>query len=423
MGRSVAFVWLAVLCAIAIAACDEVSELDDPADTDTSTDTTGGTGDDPVPPPMNALDVIFVVDDSISMTQEQAILSTSIFHLIATLTTPRVDWPYPAVDDVRIAVITTNMGFSADGESGDTYWPGDMVAACEGFGDDGKFQEMAAASVSIQDGVIPCWGVPGECPPGWECAADESPEDTFCQDPNPGSNTPCPALDGDHTGTAVEDPNSALALEVACLTSVGTQGCGFEQQLASVARAASREDQAWFFRENAGLGIVIVSDEDDCSMDDNAGLFATEEVADLGAMKINIACGEHPEYLHGPEWFVDAFAAAKGGVQAAVFLAAIVGVPPADACQGTGEAILGCLLQPEMQLVPEQTEGTTWFYHPACTREVGAEQVTIASPGRRFVQLAESMGDNAFVYSICNDDWMPAMESFAAIMAGAVEEY
>jgi hypothetical protein len=422
MGNRVALFWLAALCTVAIAACDEVSELNDPSDTDTSTDTSG-TGDDLVPPPMNALDVIFVVDDSISMSQEQAILSTSIFHLIATLTTPRVDWPYPAVDDVRIAVITTNMGFSADGESGDAYWPGDMVAACQGFGDDGKFQEMAVSSVSIQDGVIPCWGVPGECPPDWVCAAEGSSVDTFCQDPNPGSSTSCPALDGDYAGTTVADPNSALALQVACLTSVGTQGCGFEQQLASVARATSRENQAWFFRENAGLGIVVVSDEDDCSMDDAAGLFATPEVADQSAMKINIACGENPEYLHDPAWFIDAFAAAKGGVEAAVFVAAIVGVPQGTGCEGLGDAIPGCLLQPEMQLAALQPEGNTWYYAPACTREMGAVEVTIAYPGRRFVQLAESMGDNAFVYSICNDNWMPAMESFAAIMADAVEEY
>jgi hypothetical protein len=415
---------LAALCAVLAIGCRDVSEVLDLDGADASTDTDTGTGTDvgPLPPPMDAMDVVFVIDDSGSMSQEQSILATSVFHLISTLTTPRPDWPYPAVDDVRFAVITTNMGLSADGAIGDDLWPGgDAPAACHDRGDDGVFRPIVVDDVTIQSGVIPCWDVPGQCPPGWTCETDAEAGGSTCQ--ISGDNAvDCPAIDAAWVGTSAEDPDDALALEVACLSMQGTSGCGFEQQLGAAARATQREDQASFLREDAGLGIVVVSDEDDCTMADNAGLFATEEVAEQALKKVNIACGEHPEYLHDTAWFVDTFAAAKGGVEAAVFFAAIVGVPGGGGCEGPGNALGGCLDQDGMQLVPAEDE-SGWKYTPACSRSAGATEVTMAYPGRRYVELAEAMGANAYVYSICNESWMPAMEAFAGILAGAVEKF
>jgi hypothetical protein len=261
--------------------------------------------------------------------------------------------------------------------------------------------------------------VPGQCPPGWSCAEDPETGDRTCQ--GDGANEiACPALAGAWVETSAEDPDAAMALEVACLAMQGTAGCGFEQQLGSAVRATRHEDQASFFREEAGLSVIVVSDEDDCTMADNAGLFATPEVADQAAKKVNIACGENPEYLHDTAWFVDAFAAAKGGHPESVFFAAIVGVPADGPCEGPGNAIGDCLDQDSMQLVAtEETMG--WLYAPACTRTVDSTEVTRAYPGRRFVGVAEALGANGYVYSICHENWMPAMEAFAAIIAGAVE--
>jgi len=423
MRRIGTLVALAALFAAAVIACDHVSEGDDTNGSDASIDDTDTT---PPPLPIDALDIVFVVDDSISMMQEQAILATSVFHLVSNLTTPRIDWPYPAVDDVRFAVVTTNMGFSALGVSGDAFWPGTMPDECSGLGDNGAFQPMQAQNVPIQDGVIPCWGAPGQCPPGWTCAAEGASEDAFCQNPSPGGSVTCPELDDVFTATTADSPNGALALELACLAEVGTDGCGFEQQLSSAVAATQRGDQAWFFREHAGLGVVVASDEDDCSMEDNAGLFATDEIAQQELQKVNMACGLHPEFLRDPASFRAQLAAVKGGHQEAVFFAAIVGTPVTPECQGLGSTIGDCLEQNEMQFVEEQPNAPmdlTWFFHPACTRSIGDEEVTRAYPGRRYVELAQSMGDSSFVYSICNDDWMPAMESFAAILAAAAESY
>jgi hypothetical protein len=367
------------------------------------------------------IDLLLVVDDSISMAQEQEMLETSVFHLVNSLAHPFVqDINFP-VDDVRVAVVSTNMGFSADGESGDVYWPGDMVAACQGFGDDGEFRISSAADVVIESDAIPCSDPALHCPPGWGCAFGES---CFgqCEPPTPGqTELQCPGDGASYAETTPAAPNEDLALEVACLTSLGTGGCGFEQQLASAVRATAREDQKWFFREKAALGVLVVSDEDDCSMDDMEELFGTEEVSEQGAMKINIACGSHSELLRQPKDILDDLSRIKGGVEEAVFFAAIVGVPLGTACEGKGDAIGGCLLQPEMQLVPEQPDGTTWFYHPACARGEGDVEVTRAYPGRRFVQLAREFGDRGYVFSICNDDWMPAMAQFATNISAAMQ--
>jgi len=407
----------ALLTSVALAGCLQNEQLDLDGDGDTDTDVKDT--EEPVELHLDGgVDLLIVVDNSISMAQEQKMLETSVFHLVNSLVNPfGQDFVFP-VDDVRAAVVSTNMGFSANGVSGDEYWPGDMVSECQGFGDDGAFQVSTETTVSIETDAIPCGDALLHCPPDWKCEFGESCIGR-CEPPTPGeTELACPELGESYAETSPEAPNGDLSLEVACLSSLGTDGCGFEQQLSSAVRATRRPGQEWFFRDNAALGVMIVSDEDDCSMRDNAGLFGADEVADQSQMKINIACGENPEFLLGVEEIVDALATVKGGVEEAVFFAAIVGVPPGEVCEGRGDAIAGCLLTPEMQLVPELV-GSTWFFRQACSRSAGDPpvEVTKAYPGRRFVELAQSFGSRGYVYSICNDDWMPAMAGFASIIA------
>jgi len=46
--------------------------------------------------------------------------------------------------------------------------------------------------------------------------------------------------------------------------------------------------------------------------------------------------------------------------------------------------------------------------------------LTEAQPGRRFVKLAQKFGDFAYVYSICNPDWRPAMAEVAEMINARV---
>ena len=67
-----------------------------------------------------------------------------------------------------------------------------------------------------------------------------------------------------------------LATAFGCIAQVGANGCGFEQPLASVEAAIGPNappDDAGFLRADAYLGIILITNEDDCSAPNNTLLF------------------------------------------------------------------------------------------------------------------------------------------------------
>ena len=65
-----------------------------------------------------------------------------------------------------------------------------------------------------------------------------------------------------------------------CMASLGTAGCGFKMPLEALSRALEHQDNEGFFRDDAYLGVVIVTVEDDCSAHDME-MFAGGPFADL----------------------------------------------------------------------------------------------------------------------------------------------
>jgi hypothetical protein len=370
----------------------------------------------------DGVDMLFVVDDSGSMAEEQSILATSFYLLVNALANPLPTWGYDAVDSLRIAVTTSNMGLSSNGESNDQYWPGgDAPGNCHDLGDNGAFQAIDVASVDVQNDVIKCADGAAQCPPGWACVGvDPATGVGRCHTDGPTA-VACPDLGAPWAESSAGAPNPSLITQAACLAQRGTDGCGFEQQLSSAATALARGDHAAFLAPSHLLAVLVVTDEEDCSMEDGKSLFETDEVALASPNKVNVACGEHPEYLFDPEHFYDAFVAAKGTPGAVIF-AAIAGVPygdqpGADECQGLGSTLGGCLAQGAMQLAQVQHEDGGWYYDYACERG----ELTKAYPGRRYVELAnEHFGDMGYVFSICNEDWSPAMEEVANLIGAKI---
>jgi hypothetical protein len=163
--------------------------------------------------PARGVDLLFVVDSSNTMEQEQAALGSAfIEHFVSVL-----EAEHGARPDLHIGVITTDMGIGEQEQ---------QIAFCSVNGDDGALRRPTTA-----------------------CA----PTDAFLID-----------ADG---GATVNYPGT-LAEAFQCLVTVGTEGCGFEQPLASLRRFLHRDDAAAFLRPDAALAIVIVTDEDDCSADD-----------------------------------------------------------------------------------------------------------------------------------------------------------
>src|SRR5690606_21225427 len=89
------------------------------------------------------------------------------------------------------------------------------------------------------------------------------------------------------------DDASAFADRLGCLAqAVGIEGCGFEQPLLSAARALERGD-AGFPRADALLAVLVLTDEEDCSLGDPSAFFST---VPSGAA-INVHCVNNPGLL------------------------------------------------------------------------------------------------------------------------------
>jgi hypothetical protein len=234
--------------------------------------------------------------------------------------------------------------------------------------------------------------------------------------------------------TTSKSPNRSLTTQVACMAKQGTGGCGVEQQLEAAVMGIKNTPD--FIADTHLLAVLVVSDEEDCSIESN-GLFQTDEwlMGSAAGTLINVACNypvENEQYLFAPESYYTRFVALKKNKPKAVIFAAIVGVPYDDSetgyvspCQGDGVEIAkkGCLADPAMQLEVwdflDENGDPYKHFRRACTRhdDVSGEEVTGATPGRRYVEVAEKFASNGYVYSICNEDWGPAMSSIARIIA------
>jgi hypothetical protein len=205
-----------------------------------------GDGD---PTCVSALDILFVVDNSAGMGTVQARLASGISGLIDPLDAAGVDW--------RIGVTTTDNGNPWCPSGVTTPEAGKLVLVpCKQRLEDFLFNNgMSDATDLACNDVCPLdvgWG--GVIPT------------TTRLDPTPAPRPWVEKID-DVTNLADNvDPAAALA----CLLPMGINGCGFESQLESAYLSLKRAENAaegnyGFLRSDASLLVVIVSDEVDCS--------------------------------------------------------------------------------------------------------------------------------------------------------------
>jgi hypothetical protein len=336
--------------------------------------------------PLSGVEILVVIDNSIGMNEERAIMADALYSFVNTLMTPPDGSSHAAIDNIRVAITTTDMGLSWGGNpytEGDG-WPG--TNPCSSSGDNGVFQTYA-------DGTT--WG----------------------------DDLPCPLMNNAWAETSSENLNQSLADQAACLADQGTGGCGWEQQLQAAAAAMNRPDQPAFFHDDSLLLVLVVSNDDECSLEDGPGMFVTDEIQNPNPpTKKNLACGMHQEYLYSIEHYYSFYRARKNNADNAVTFASIVGVPVNDTCQGAGNEIDDCLDDPDMQfteVLVENSQGIlTYYWETSCERGI----VTAAWPGRRYVELAQTFGESGYVSSICNEDWTPAMNDIAEMIFTTIEE-
>jgi len=215
------------------------------------------------------LDLLVMVDNSSSMQPLQAKLSDQLPTFLAALKDTSTN-QYP---DLHVAVVSSSFGGGAWGNV-------NQCASGSHPGDDqGKFQQGPGGAGAGQCSMLH----PGE---------------TYLKNGDGTSMNPA-NFDGD-IGKAFQ-----------CMALLGDSGCGFESQFESVYYALSKahdpsdKDNGGFLRDSAVLAVVMLTNEDDCSVRYDSllldpGINTVTDKSGLGALQ-SYRCNEFGHLCDGPD--------------------------------------------------------------------------------------------------------------------------
>jgi hypothetical protein len=335
--------------------------------------------------PTRKVDMLFLIDNSSSVRLMQDNLNRNFPTFMNRLMDP------PGLPDLRIAVATSDMG------AGD-----ESISLCRSTGgDNGIFQYTPRGSCT-SSGLAP----------GATWIADDGTTKNF-------------------TGN--------LADVFTCISAVGESGCGFEQELAAVSRAlgadgrpAPAENQG-FLRDDAFLFIVILTDEDDCSVPPGSGLFdtlsSTKLASPLGPAT-NFRCNEFGHLCNGKK---PPCLAPNGDVNATVPLDGCVSAEGAGMLTPVATIVsqLRALKPfPDQQIVVSAIAGpptpyTVGWKNPS-TSDTGpwpviqhsciATDGSLADPAVRIAQWVTSFGPNGLFMTVCSDNFGPSLDRMAMLL-------
>jgi hypothetical protein len=324
----------------------------------------------------NDVDILFVIDTSNSMAEEQTNLAANIPKLIEALEDKQGKLP-----DLHIGVITVDLG------AGNYQLP-----SCEVVdGDNGKLQAKPTTA---------------GCTP---------PKDPFIK----------------HVGGVTNvmggspDPAQQVVDAFQCIAAMGTGGCGFEQTLEAARRALDPKLNLnpGFVRPSASLAVVFLTDEDDCSaakpqlydpVDQTLGPLLsfrcfehgfTCDQSDLSSVGTKTSCKPDKSWLHKINDYVTFF----GGLKAPGRLQLFAVAGPTD-------------------LVEVGTEGTNPMLKASCQTTSGK-----GVPALRLKALIDAFGGNGYFnegtdvtgtqqvsVNICSNDFTPALRLLGKKMAGTL---
>lgn len=318
------------------------------------------------------LDLLFVVDNSGSMKEEQDGLAANFPKFIQVLDQVQGGRP-----DLHLGVVSTDVGAAAG------------ISGCTGAGDDGHLMQGASTVDSPPAGSAACAGL------------------------NAGARFVSDIANTD--GTRSTNYSGDLGTLFTCMAKLGTTGCGLEAPLESMHRALdpSNAFNTGFIRQNAFLGIVLITDEDDCSAKDAAVFNPTANLGPINfrCTRFGITCDGDPEllnmgprtncrpneasqYLHGVNEYIDFVRGLKQDPNSIV-VAGIMGNPePVAIGPNTHEN------KPTEPALQQSCESANGFAVPAV---------------RNFAFLQGFPNRNSFT-TICNTDLSDALVNIAELI-------
>jgi hypothetical protein len=350
--------------------------------------------------PVFAADVLFVIDDSPSMAEEQAHLRNELPRMFDMLRTGRsqnpayLDSAFPALGDLHVSVVSADLGLDAAAP----------VPGCSSTGDDGVFHRDASC-------------LPNE--PSFISYYEQR------DDPLDARNAlTCNAALG-ASGCAVTQPLEATLKALLPFDSAGPSllpettlllGADFRGHGALQDRDFLRDTQP---DQGADVLIVFVTDKDDCSISDKLAFGA----AALSSTNLAQTCSAREDTLFPIQRYVDAIQRLPAEVKNHLNVAIVAGVPRDlvnDEARSTFDIYNASqrdayyqkiLDDPRMQPQAVVAAGSITGIEPSCTSANAS-----ATPPRRLVELARSLPPGTVsVRSICADDLTLALSDLRSL--------
>ncbi|HEY4056637.1 MAG TPA: hypothetical protein VGM39_08510 [Kofleriaceae bacterium] len=327
--------------------------------------------------PTTKLDVLFQIDNSAGTADIQKTFAAAVPDFIAALDASPGGRP-----DLHIGVVTSDLGVT--GSSGT---PAADLGSCSGEGDAGNFV-LSGAPVS----------------------------GSFISD-----------IDGgDGPITRNTNYTGELASVLSSMMKVGSVGCGFEQQLRATRKALEgNPSNAGFSRADANLLVVVVTDEDDCSVKDSHVFSSGTELGPVQSFRctrFGLRCDESldtegekhdcipdedSQYIDGIQPYADFFATLRGDrARSAV---AVVAAAPSPVSVSL-RTVQGSNAAPELAL----DHSCMWD---------GSLGPDVGDPGVRLASVTGHLQSHGLYQSICQQeqhDHARAIVNLANQMAGVI---
>lgn len=204
----------------------------------------------PLPPLASKVDLLLVIDNSPSMSPKQKALGTQLGRLMRSLQQLDID--------SQVGIISTDIGTNT---APGTPWGG-SIGVCDTYeGDDGVLQSAPCTTrmTTSADARAACSTL---CPDSKYVPTDGR---RYIRSAGGMSNVPASIELDPMTGKMIDTgPEKALR----CMGLIGDSGCGIESPLEALKRALDghRSENDGFLRSDALLAVLIISDEDDCSV-------------------------------------------------------------------------------------------------------------------------------------------------------------
>ncbi|MES1205604.1 MAG: vWA domain-containing protein [Pseudomonadota bacterium] len=312
----------------------------------------------------NDIDIVFLIDNSGSMEQEQENLRRNFPVFTRALKSLPQGLP-----NVHIGVVSSDLGSGRF----------DTVRGCTPPGGQGRFQNAPRA---------------GGC---------AGPRDAYIS-----------AVSG------VQNFDGDIDQVFSCIASLGMNGCGFEHQLQALRTALDPElmplENRGFLREEAVLAVILLTDEDDCSAPPNSALFdpsqtlVSDPLGPVNSYRCNefghLCAGQRPPRAPATN-LEDCHSAEDGRLIKVSELVEFFKTLKADPNDVIVAAITGPEAPYAVTLERQQIRGTTQLEPkivPSCRSANGT-----ADPAVRIHEFVKAFGRNGTSLSICADDFSPVM--------------